>query len=114
MIRLNEFSYKSEYQGLSLECCGLLFLSSPHSGTTEADWNDFLIGVAKITYGIRPGIISSLRSFNHLSTDSQEQFANLKVKLPFDAFYETSKTKIAGLNRLVCFLDTNKHYTIDH
>jgi hypothetical protein len=72
MIRLNDFSHKPEYQGLSLERCGLLFLSTPHSGTTEADWNDFLVGVAKITFGVRPEIISSLRSFNLLSTESQE------------------------------------------
>src|ERR1700709_1210069 len=83
MIRLHDYSHKSEYQGLKLEYCGLLFLSTPHSGTTEADWNKFLVGIGKMTWGIRTELIDSLRAFNPLSTASQEHFANMKIQPPF-------------------------------
>jgi hypothetical protein len=103
MIRLNEYSHKSEYQGLNLKLCGLLFLSTPHSGAADADWNSFLIDIGKLTWGIRPEILNSLKSFNPLSAEAQEDFANMKHQVPFDAFYETKMTKIAQLNRHVLF-----------
>jgi len=102
MIRLNDFSYKSEYRGISLKCCGLLFLSTPHSGSTDANWNDFLIHIAQATFGIRPEILNNLKSFNPLSAEGQEDFANMRHQPPFDAFYETQRTKIGNLNRHVC------------
>ena len=46
MIRLKGFPEK--YPGLSLEQCGLLFLSTPHSGSFEANWNDVLLESAKV------------------------------------------------------------------
>jgi hypothetical protein len=104
MIRLNEYSHKPEYQGISLKCCGLLFLSTPHSGSTDADWNNFLLDIAQLTFAIRPEILNSLKSFNPLSAEAQEDFANMKHQPPFDAFYETQRTKISKLYRHVCFL----------
>jgi len=104
MIRLNDYSHKSEYQGISLKCCGLLFLSTPHSGSTDADWNNFLLDIAQLTFAIRPEILNSLKSFDLLSAEGQEDFANMKHQPPFDAFYETQRTEIATLNRHVCFL----------
>ncbi|KAE9380791.1 hypothetical protein N431DRAFT_459708 [Stipitochalara longipes BDJ] len=99
MVRLNEYSHKSEYKGVDLKLCGILFLSTPHSGSTDADWNSFLIDIAQMTLGVRPEILKSLESFNPLSAEAQEDFANMKHQPPFDAFYETQKTKIAKLNR---------------
>jgi hypothetical protein len=101
MIRLNEYSHRSEYKGIDLKLCSLLFLSTPHSGSTDADWNNFLVDIAQITMGIRPEIINTLRSFNPLSAEAQEDFANMKHQPPFDAFCETQTTKIAKLNRHV-------------
>jgi hypothetical protein len=101
MIRLSEYSHKSEYKGMNLKLCGLLFLSTPHSGSTDADWNNFLVDIAQITLGVRPEILNSLKSFNPLSAEDQEDFANMKHQPPFDAFYETQKTKIAKFNRHV-------------
>ena len=99
MIRLNEYSHKSEYKGVDLNLCGMLFLSTPHSGSTDANWNSFLVDIAQMTMGIRPEIVNSLRSFNPLSAEAQEDFANMKHQPPFEAFYETQRTKIAKLNR---------------
>jgi hypothetical protein len=98
MIRLNEYSHKSEYKGVDLTLCGILFLSTPHSGSTDADWSNFLVSIAQITWAIRPEILNSLKSFNPLSAEDQEDFANMKHQPPFEAFYETQKTKIAKLN----------------
>jgi hypothetical protein len=101
MIRLNDYSHKSEYTGINLKQCGLLFLSTPHSGAKDADWNTFLVDIAQLTWGVRPEVVSSLKSFNPFSAEDQEDFANMKHHPPFDAFYETQKTKIANLNRHV-------------
>jgi hypothetical protein len=104
MIRLNEYSHKSEYQGMNLKLCDLLFLSTPHSGAEDADWNSFLVDIAQLTWEIRHEIVNSLRSFNPLSAEAQEDFVNMKHQVPFDAFYETKMmTKIAQLNRHVLF-----------
>jgi hypothetical protein len=104
MIRLNDFAHKQEYQGISLKCCGLLFLSTPHSGSTQADWNNFLLDIAQLTFAIRPEILNSLKSFNPYSAEGQENFNNMKHQPPFAAFYETQRTKIAKLNRHVRLL----------
>jgi hypothetical protein len=102
MIRLNDYSHKPEYQGMGLKYCGLLFLSTPHSGSKEADWSDFLSNIGHLTFGIRPEIVTILQSFNPLSAEGQEDFANMKHQPPFRAFYETQRTKVANLNRHVC------------
>lgn len=100
MIRLNEYD-KPEYRGVQLERCGLLFLSTPHSGTAEADWNTLLVGIASVSWGVRQEIIDSLRAFNPTSSESQDQYTNMKIKPPFAALYETLKTKVGGFNRHV-------------
>jgi len=93
MVRLNQYGHKQEYQGIKLNSCGLLFLSTPHSGSTQADWNDFLQSIAKLC-GVRSELVEMLKSFNPQSTEGQQDFANLKIQLPFDAFYETNKTLV--------------------
>lgn len=103
MIRLNGYD-KPEYSGVQLERCGLLFLSTPHSGTTEADWNKLLLDIAKVSWGVRPEIVASLRAFNPTSSESQDQHANMKIKPPCAALYETKKTKVKGFSRHVCIL----------
>lgn len=100
MIRLNEYD-EPEYRGVQLDRCGLLFLSTPHSGTTEADWNALLLDIANVSWGVRLEIVDSLREFNPTS-ESQDQYANMKIKPPFAALYETQKTKVGGFNRHVC------------
>ncbi|OBT73983.1 hypothetical protein VF21_05998 [Pseudogymnoascus sp. 05NY08] len=100
MIRLNGYD-KPEYKGIQLERCGLLFLSTPHSGTTEADWNKLLLDIASVSWGVRPEIVDSLRAFNPTSSESQDQYANMKIKPPCAALYETKKTKVKGFNRHV-------------
>jgi len=93
MVRLNQYGEKQEYQGVSLSHSALLFLSTPHSGSSVADWNGFVQAIAKC-FAVRSEMTELLKSFNPQSAEGQEDFANLKIKPPFDAFYETHKTQV--------------------
>ncbi|KAI9851909.1 MAG: hypothetical protein M1830_006840, partial [Pleopsidium flavum] len=98
MVRLN--TVPNKFDGVKLEHCGLLFLSTPHSGTTQADWNDFLVNLAELTIGVRSHeIVDQLRSFNPASVDSEESFAVMRKIPPFYCLVEGDKTKIAGRDR---------------
>lgn len=98
MIRLGRLPSK----GLKLENCGLLFLSTPHSGTKEADWNDSWLLLAKGGGASRGRVFTQLLSaFNQASVNAQEQFGALKPVPPVECLYETQKTSVAGTNRIV-------------
>jgi hypothetical protein len=101
MIRLNSFSHL--FDGINVKQCALLFLSTPHSGSTEADWNRYLVDVAELTFGIRSKAVDALRSFNPQSTHSCEDFGNMSIQPPYACFYETRATKVMGLNRHVSY-----------
>jgi pimeloyl-ACP methyl ester carboxylesterase len=108
MLRLNSFPDK--FDGIKLEKCGLVFLSSPHSGSMEADWNDLLANLLESTIGLRShDILDQLRPFNHLSVDSSEAFASMKVIPPFHCFVEGNRTKIAGKDRMVGVMTLRHH-----
>ncbi len=105
MIRLGETPRL--YQGLSLERCGLLFLSTPHSGTEEANWNDLLVELAKLG-GVGRGrdFTQLLGAFNRESVSAKERFGLLQPVPPFICVYETQKTSVKGTERTVenhCF-----------
>lgn len=100
MIRLHR--HASQFDGIELDMCGLIFLSTPHSGTTEADWNQFLLSLSELTLGVRSNVIvEQLSSFNPFSVDSGEEFAAMVKVPPFHCFCEGVKTAIAGKNRTV-------------
>ncbi|KAH8687335.1 P-loop containing nucleoside triphosphate hydrolase protein [Tricladium varicosporioides] len=92
MIRLDQFPHK--FLNIRLKNCGLLFLSTPHSGTKEADWNKYLVDIGEITVGLRAEIINELRSFNRSSVDSQEHFRNMKIIPPLFCLCESEKTRV--------------------
>lgn len=98
MIRLEKFPA----EGLKLENCGLLFLSTPHSGTVQADWSDPWILLAK-GGGVSRGQVFTqlLSSFNKASVNAQEQFAALKPVPPVECLHETQNTSVAGHGRMV-------------
>src|SRR6266702_8758149 len=99
MIRLHQFP--EQYDGLDLGHCGLLFLSTPHSGATVADWNDYLVELAGHG-GIRARDFTDLlSSFNNESRRSKELFGKIRPLPPFVCLYETRKTKVAGIAKLV-------------
>ncbi len=95
-------NHPNKFGGLKLDQCGLLFLSTPHSGTTEADWNDFLSSVFELTFGVRSHeIVDQLRSFNPASVDSEDDFSAMERVPPMYCLVEGEKTKIAGKARTV-------------
>jgi hypothetical protein len=98
MIRLEKF----HVEGLKLEHCGLLFLSTPHSGTVQADWKDLWLLFGKGA-GVSRGqaFTQLLSSFNQPSVNAQEQFAALKPVPPVECLYETQNTSVAGTDRIV-------------
>ena len=100
MIHLNQ--YGPQFDGLKLDRCGLIFLSTPHSGTTQADWNEFLMNLSEITLGIRSHtIIDQLRSFNPSTVDAEKAFKAMARMPPLHCFCEGSNTAIVGKSRLV-------------
>jgi len=103
MIRLGE--NPTQYPGLDLSRCGLLFLATPHSGTDEANWSDFLVEVAKVG-GVRRGrdLTDLLSSFNRESTNAKERFGLLRPLPPFICVYETQRTAVKGTQRVVSVL----------
>ncbi|KAK4228612.1 hypothetical protein QBC38DRAFT_361571 [Podospora fimiseda] len=105
MIRLAETP--QQYQGLSLASCGLLFLSTPHSGTDEGTWNDFLVELAKLS-GAHHGrdFTKLLSAFNRESTDAKGRFGLLRPVPPFICVYETQRTLVKGLERVIVTPDS--------
>lgn len=102
MVRLS--MAPREFGGLTLKQCGLLFLSTPHSGTTGADWSDLLMNLSETTLGIRShAIIDQLRSFNPSSVDSVKAFAGMESRPPFYCLCEGKKTMVAGRARMVIY-----------
>ena len=100
MVRLN--THPEKFSGIRLENCGLLFLSTPHRGSTQADWNEFLVSLSELTLGVRShAIFDELRSFNPLSVDSEEAFNAMRVLPPFHCLCESNKTVVLGKGRTV-------------
>lgn len=108
MIRLHR--YASKFDGVSLDLCGLLFLSTPHSGSTEADWNSLLLSLCEVTLGVRSHeIVDQLKPFNYLSVDSQEAFMAMSPVPPFHCFCEGQDTYVFGRHRKVMFSHPPRH-----
>ena len=100
MIRLN--TQPAKFDGVKLENCGLLFLSTPHSGTTQADWNEFVLNLSELVLGVRNHeIVHQLQSFNTSSVDSEEAFSTMNFQPPFHCFCEGEKTVVNGKSRTV-------------
>ena len=100
MIRLN--THPAKFDGVRLENCGLLFLSTPHAGTAQADWNEFFLNLSELVLGVRNHeIVHQLQSFNTLFVDSEEAFSTMKVQPPFHCFCEGEKTVLNGKSRIV-------------
>ena len=99
MIQLH--FHPKRHRGIALGNCGLLYLSTPHAGTTQADWNDFVLNVSEL-FGVRTDeIVSQLKSFNKSLVDSVEDFSEFAKPPPSEHLVESKKTMIGGVERLV-------------
>ena len=100
MVRLKH--YPSEFGGLTLQQCGLLFLATPHYGTTQAEWNSFFLSVCDVVLGTRSKIIKQLQPFHSSSVACFKAFSNMERKPPFYCMSEGRKTRVfAGQARKV-------------
>ncbi|KAK0642946.1 hypothetical protein B0T16DRAFT_174379 [Cercophora newfieldiana] len=96
----------SLYPGLSLRHCGLLFLSTPHSGVTLADWTRYLVQFGELAGMRARDFTNMLESFNNSSRVSKRDFGRLPHVPPFECLYETRKMKVGGRKRLIVTADS--------
>jgi hypothetical protein len=105
MIRLHYLPEK--FPGITLRKCGLLFLSTPHVGSHEADWSDFLVSILEVAAGLQSKlIVDELRTLSPSSVDSTEAFRSMekdKKVPPFICLCEGNKIKKGGRERMVSF-----------
>ncbi|UPK94698.1 hypothetical protein LCI18_005633 [Fusarium solani-melongenae] len=86
----------SNIKGSTLSQCGLVFLATPHTGTTKADWCNFIVAAAGAVAGVRPEVVSLLQSFNPASVWDKKAFLKLSPRPPFRCFAEGCKKPIKG------------------
>lgn len=116
--RAMELLYESranpeEYRGISLSNCGLLFLSTPHLGTTQADLkNIFSESIAKLASLRKDAILHELDSFNKSAGDAMRtwRYMNLaKCRPPFECLCEDRETPIPVLGKRLVSLAVGEH-----
>jgi hypothetical protein len=94
----------SHHEGISLKQCGLLFLATPHSGATPADWNPYLTQLAELA-GLRAVTMTRLlEAFNTNSVIAKREFSRLHPAPPFICVYETRLTPVGGRQIAVSFI----------
>ena len=93
---LARYASDPKYDGVTLEQCAILFLSTPHEGTTEADYNSFLTGILKTSFGLRDDdIAKELRSFNDSAAQAKRSWSHMDHDPPIECLTESKKTKIS-------------------
>ncbi|KAF4626234.1 hypothetical protein G7Y89_g11926 [Cudoniella acicularis] len=96
----------SRFEGIQLDQCGLLFLSTPHSGTTVADWQDFLVALAGTFANVRQSTLKRLESFNPMSASDKEGFLALDPCPTYRCLAEGKMTKIKGISKYIVTSDS--------
>ncbi|KAH7190862.1 hypothetical protein DER44DRAFT_707818 [Fusarium oxysporum] len=81
---------------ITLSLCGIVFLATPHSGSTKADWNNFLVAAAHVIGGVRPETVRTLQSFNTASVWDTTAFLQLRPCPPFRCFAEGLRMPVKG------------------
>lgn len=89
-----------KFPDIDLSLCALLFLSTPHLGSAEADWNDFFVAIGAV-FGLRDELVKELKSFNPSSSDSVDSFKEMKQVPLIDCLCEGEKTFAKGKYRTV-------------
>lgn len=80
-IRTNILQLKKQF--------GVIFLGTPHLGSQSADWNELAKGFGALFLGMRPNIVNVLKTFNTLSSHSQDAWEDKRGSyLPFACFCE--------------------------
>jgi hypothetical protein len=84
-----------DYECISFGSCGLLFLSTPHSGSRLADLDKYLFGVTGPLLRLRTdAIVHLLQTYSKESESSRKKFESLDPQPPFFCLSEGRRTKI--------------------
>ena len=98
---------------LPLSLSGLVFLATPHRGSLEAEWSDFLVAMANVVANVRPEIVDVLKPFNPNSLSHIQAFFRLQPVPPFLCFAEGEKTKVPKIGeRYVSLLAVSSRFSI--
>ncbi|KAF5606142.1 uncharacterized protein FSUBG_6256 [Fusarium subglutinans] len=89
----------SNYTNITISQCGIVFLATPHSGSTKADWSNFLVATAHTIGGVRPETVRILQAFNTASVWDTAAFFDLDPCPPFRCFAEGLKMRVKGTNQ---------------
>ena len=93
---LDRYGSNPKYDGLTLERCAILFLSTPHEGTREADYNSYLTGILDKAFGLRKDeIVKELKSFNDSAAQVKRAWDHMKHDPPVECLTESKMTKIS-------------------
>ncbi|KAF5254431.1 hypothetical protein FANTH_689 [Fusarium anthophilum] len=93
-------------QNIKLPQCGIVFLATPHSGSTKADWSNFIVATAHTIGGVRPETVKILESFNTTSVWDTAEFLNLDPCPPFRCFAEGLKMRVKGTKQHIVTLSS--------
>ncbi|KAF5574851.1 hypothetical protein FPANT_11571 [Fusarium pseudoanthophilum] len=95
-----------KYNNIALPRFGLVFLATPHSGSTVADWNDFLVATAQVLGGVRIESVKRLQAFNPASVWDAQAFIHLKPCPPFRCFAEGRMMRVGRTDKHVVTLSS--------
>ncbi|KAF5567948.1 hypothetical protein FPHYL_3011 [Fusarium phyllophilum] len=83
--------HPTEYPGFSFDRIGLAFLSTPHFGSTLADWGKY-IAFLNHSIGIRNEIMRALRTINPSTIDDMEAWNKMRPQPIVRCFCEADNT----------------------
>ncbi|KAF5639667.1 hypothetical protein F52700_4049 [Fusarium sp. NRRL 52700] len=96
----------TKYNNITLSRFGIVFLATPHSGSTIADWNDFLVATAHVLGGVRIDSVKTVQAFNPASVWDAQAFLRLKPCPPFRCFAEGRMMPVGRTNKHVVTLSS--------
>jgi hypothetical protein len=96
---------RRNYPFLSCQGCGILFLGTPHHGSSEADWNPLPRFVAEVLFGFRMEAITNemLSSFNSHTVKNATIWE--EIPCPFECLVESRKTRTKKGRSEVQYID---------
>ncbi|KAG9508317.1 hypothetical protein J7337_001881 [Fusarium musae] len=103
---MSQLDSAPKYNHIALPRFGIVFLATPHSGSTVAEWNDFLVAAAHVLGGVRIESVKTLQPFNPASVWDAQAFIHLKPCPPFRCFAEGRMMRVGHTDKHVVTLSS--------